>query len=635
MAEKKDIYDFKEDIIIETNDVSKELISIAKEYNIKISQLDFDIQNVKTLEIDHEQNGSWVELEGGLLKRLEEKNHFSQNTLEIKQYFTIKIFIKDDYDDAFRDSVTHLTANDDFTIVYFMIEKGSELHYQETLKRDMINLINKKKVLNNVFINIREKGFRHLIDEFIEREEPVLEKNFIIKVSQGVPIQPQIDDKLEFIYKKDIENKSKSESLRVDHSKKGYMITVAQNELIIAYIKPQEGIDGKDCRGKVLQAKPPKTENIPAFRVSNNIKIVETKERVEYISLKDGNIIFKEDLYDIESNVQTGALSFKGTGSIDAGTDKNIEINVTEGDSVKDAVGTGVKVTVSTLNVDGNIGEKAEITANDVKINGQTHQSSIIRANKVEIDIHKGKVYADEVTITRLEAGLVEAEIVNIKEAIGGVIRAREVHIHNLFSHIKIYSSKKIEIDNIIGSENLIVIDLEGYKDGINEIEETRVLLTEASQRVEYLQRLLKEELDEVLEIRRAFTIATKRLKKFEENEVEPPENLIDTLDEHKEFLEHYKEMKEEVKTKRDKVTIYEKKFEDLEGAIFDAELRVHDKWKGYDKIEFRLINPKKTLEKIELSGSTNASFKLEKIMYEDNQFEIVVETLDDIKDID
>ena len=336
--------------------------------------------------------------------------------------------------------------------------------------------------------------------------------------------------------------------------------------------------------------------------------------------------------FDVTCN---GALSFKDTGSINAGTDKDIEINVTEDDSVKDAIGMGVKVTVSTLNVDGNVGEKAEITAHDVQINGQTHQSSIIRADKVEIDIHKGYVYADEVTISRLEAGLVEAEIVNIKEAIGGVIRAREVHIHNLFSHIKIYSSKKIEIDNILGSENLIVIDLEGYKDGINEIEETRTLLMESSKRVEYLHRLLKEELDEVLEARRAFTISTKRLRKFEDNEVEPPESLMDKIHHYQEFLEHYKEMKEEIKVKKEKVAIYEKKFAELEEAIFYAELKVHDNWKGYNKIEFRLINPKKTLEKIQNAGNIEASFKIQKIMYEDDQFEIITKTLDEIKDED
>ena len=632
MAEKKDIYDFKEDIILETDNVSKDLNSIANEYNIKVSQLDFDIQHVKTFEIDHEANSNLVELDNGLLKRLEEKNHYAQDTLEIKQYITIRVFLKDDYDDPFRDSVTHLSANEDFTIVYFIIEKGSELFYIETLKRDMIHLINKKKVLNRVFINLRESGFRHQLDKFLEEKTPVLEENFILKVSRGVPTTPEVDDHLDFIYK---EERIQSETTKVDHSQRDFIVTVGKGDPLIIYTKPQNGLEGKDCRGKVLTVKPPKIENMPDFKVSENIEVIETDNQIEYISLKDGNVIFNDGTYDIESNVQVGALSFRGTGSINAGTDKDIEINVTEADSIKDAIGMGVKVTVSTLNVDGNVGEKAEITAHDVKVNGQTHQSSIIRTHKADIDIHKGKVYADEVNIVRLESGLVEAEIVKIRDAVGGVIRAREVYIQNIYSHLKIYSSKKVVIDKITGSENLIVIDLEGYKDGVNEIDETRAILLETSQRVEYLQRILKEELDEVLEIRRAFTISTKRLKMFGENSVQPPKQLMDTIHHHQEFLEHYKEMKEELKVKKDKLAIYEKKFAELEGAIFDSELIVHDTWKGYNKIEFRLINPKKTLEKIETEGSDNASFKVEKIMYEDNQFEIIIQTLDEIKEID
>ncbi len=628
---KKDIYDFKSDVVVETHDVAKELNAVAKEYNIKPTQLDFDIQLVRTFEYDNETKGDWVELEGGLLKRLEENEHYSQSNLEIKQLYTIRIFLKDDYDDPFRDSVTHLSANDNFTTIYFIIDKGSEIHYSSTLHRDMIDIINKKKVLNHVFINIREGGFREEIKEFIDREAPVLEENYIVRVGQGVNVKKQIDDKLEFLYKKDIEEQVQSDHARVDHSKKGYIITVADGEAIIRYIKPQEGREGKDCRGKVLKVRPPKVENVPDFRISQNLRKEESESKIDYIAIKDGNVVFNDGVYDIESQVQTGALSFKHTGSINAGTDRDIEIDVKEGDAVKDAIGMGVKVTVTTLNVDGNVGEHAEIKAREVKVQGQTHQSSIIRADDVEVGIHKGKIFGDKVTINRLEAGVVEGEVVTVKDAVGGTIRAREVYITNLFSHIKVFSSKKVNIEHIKGSENLIVVDLEGYKDGVNEIEDTRKQITETSQRVEYLQRTIKEDLDEVLEIRKAFTFASKRLKKYESNGVDAPLSLLETVQHHQEFLEHYKEMKDELKVKKDKLIDLEEKFKALEGAIFDAEIRVHESWKGYNKIEFRLINPKRTLEKIIQDGNREALFQVEQIMYEDDQFEIITKKLDEI----
>ena len=70
MATKKDIDSFIEDVV-ETNDVSKELASVAKEYNIKTSQLDFDIQKVRTFQINKETGGEFTELDGGLLKGLD------------------------------------------------------------------------------------------------------------------------------------------------------------------------------------------------------------------------------------------------------------------------------------------------------------------------------------------------------------------------------------------------------------------------------------------------------------------------------------------------------------------------------------------------------------------------------------
>jgi hypothetical protein len=628
---KKDIYDFVEDIIVKTSDVSKELASVAKEYNAKISQIDFDIQKVKTFEID-KSNNSRNELDSGLLKRLNEDDHFIRPTLEIQQFYTIRIFQKDDYDDPFRDCVTHLTANENFTSISLIFEKGSELHYRDTLERDLINLINKKKVLNNILINVREHSIRKEIDQFLKKRIPVLEENYYLKVADGVDSVPQIDDKLSLIYKEEFDKQQRAKGSRVDHSQKGLIIAVAKDDLIIQYIKPQKGVEGRDCRGKLLKIQPPKIQFVPDFKVSENIRVDDNQNSIDYFALKDGNVVFKDGIYDVEDNVQIGALSFKHTGSINAGTERDIEINVKESDSVKDAVGMGVKVTVSTLNVDGNVGEHAEITAHEVKVLGQTHQTSKIYADNAEIGIHKGKLFAEKANIHRLEAGVVEGEIIHIKDAAGGIIRAREVYIETLYSHVKIFSSKKVHIQNIHGSENLIVVDLEGYKDGVNEIEETRKVLQETAQRVEYLQRILKEELDEVLEVRKAFTFATKRLKNYEKNSIEPPQSLIDSLKEHQSFLEHYKEMKEESKIKKEKVELYENKFRELEGAIFDAEIRVEDTWKGYNKVEFRLINPKRVLEKILQNGNREALFQVEKVMYEDDQFDIVCTKLEDLE---
>ncbi len=628
---KKDIYDFVEDVVVETNDVSKELNAVAKQYNVSISQLDFDIQKVRTFEINKDAGGEFTELDGGLLKRLDKDEHFSRANIELKQLYTIRIFPKDEYDDPFRNAVTHLASNEDFTAVSFIIDKGSEISYRDTILKDTLNFINKKKVLNFILINIREGSLKTDVEKFLIKKISVLNENEVFKVSSGVKSTPQVDDKLELLYRKKYDENLKNNSNKVDHSQKGFIIAVTKDETIIKYVKPQKGSEGRDCRGRLIKVLPPKMGNVPDFNITDKIKKVDNDKTIDFVALIDGQVIFKDRIYDIQSHVQTGALSFKGTGSINAGMDREIEIDVKEGDSAKDALGMGVKVTVSNLSVDGNVGENAEIKAHHVKVNGQTHKTSKIYADDVFIGIHKGFVLADKVEVRRLEAGIIEGEIIHVKEAVGGIIRGREIKIDTLFSHAKIFSSKKINIDNIAGAENFLVIDLEGYKEGTNEIDETRKVVEESGQRIEYLKRILKEELDEVLEVRRAFTFATKRLKEFEKYDVEPPKSLSATVEQHQKFLESYKEMKEELTIQKEKHELFEKKFRELEQAIFDAEIRVKDTWKGYTKVEFRLLNPKRTLEKIMQNGMNTASFKLEQVMYEDNQFEIVTKSLDEV----
>jgi hypothetical protein len=634
MAGRKTLSDFVEDIVVETADVSKYLNSVAKEYNTKPHKLDFSIQAIRTFELDNGINDSdWVELDGGLLRRLDKDSHYANENLEYRQLYKIRIYPKDDYADPFKNSEIHLVADQKFVNVKFVIEQGSEFIYTNTFERDLLEFINKKKALNGIMLNIREKDFRNKVADFVEQRVTVLQEDVSFVVANGVPTTPEVNDKLEYVYRAHIDKQKNDETGRIDHSNKGYIIAVKAGDLIIKYTKALAGKAGRDSRGRLLKARVPLATNTPDFRTSSNIKEAATDKTIEYYAKKDGNVVFDEekDLYDIEDRVETGSLSFKGTGSINAGLDTDVTIDVAETNKEKDAVGMGVKVTVSTLNIEGSVGENAQIRTNNATINGQTHKSSKIYAKEANIAVHKGSVFAEKVMIKRLEAGIVEAETVEIIEAVGGVIRAREVKIGSMHSHLRIYSSKKIEITNIVGSENLLVIDLEGYKDGVNEVEETKKLLTEAEQRVEQLQRVLKEDLDKVMETRKAFTNGNKRLKKYTKHDVEPPRSLSDKLLKSQEFLESYKEMKDELKEKKEKVEALEEKLEGLKSAIFDAEVLVHDTWKGYNRIHFKLVNPKKLLEKLVHEGDQLARFQIEKVKFEENKYQIITENIGEI----
>ena len=73
------------------------------------------------------------------------------------------------------------------------------------------------------------------------------------------------------------------------------------------------------------------------------------------------------------------------------------------------------------------------------------------------------------------------------------------------------------------------------------------------------MQRILKEELEEVLEVRKAFTFTNKRIKEFEKHNVEPPKSILAIIEQYQSFLESYKEMKEELSIQKEKHDLYEK----------------------------------------------------------------------------
>ncbi|HFU73976.1 MAG TPA: hypothetical protein ENK65_00320, partial [Helicobacteraceae bacterium] len=144
-------------------------------------------------------------------------------------------------------------------------------------------------------------------------------------------------------------------------------------------------------------------------------------------------------------------ISFKTTGSIETQLDADVSINVKESDSLKDAIGMGMEVEVNEINVEGNVGPNAVIKAKKASVEGQTHQSSEVHDDELSINIHKGTAYAKSITSTRLEHGTVEADTVHVTQAIGGVIRAKEITIELLGSHVTMSATKTITVQQLKG----------------------------------------------------------------------------------------------------------------------------------------------------------------------------------------
>ena len=120
-------------------------------------------------------------------------------------------------------------------------------------------------------------------------------------------------------------------------------------------------------------------------------------------------------------------MSLKTTGSLIGEIESGTEINITEADSLKEALGQGMEIQASKVNIQGNVGANAQIHAKEVYIGGFTHQDSKIFATDAEIQTHKGYLKAQNIKIHTLEAGIIEGKRVEVEKMYGGKIYAKEI----------------------------------------------------------------------------------------------------------------------------------------------------------------------------------------------------------------
>ena len=148
-----------------------------------------------------------------------------------------------------------------------------------------------------------------------------------------------------------------------------------------------------------------------------------------------------------------------------------------------DSSSSGTVVDVKELSIDGSIADNVKIKTQELNIDAQTHKkSSIAVKNTANIKLHRGDLNASTANIEILEGGKVTAsESINIGQMIGGVAIAPIVKIDNLMSNATIIASQLIEIKNISGENNKLIIDptsIKNQNDEIKEIEETLAINT-------------------------------------------------------------------------------------------------------------------------------------------------------------
>jgi hypothetical protein len=609
--------------VLRTQNVAKELMSIAKTYNVAVYSIDFNILETQTYTRLNEdaKEADWEEASQEDLSEMEDKGYILNKNFQIKQMYEIEVFSKAD-DDPYRDFNLAIGANATKCKIYLSIKEGSKVSYNPRFEEELLTLINKSKVRANILINIFDEMLPAVVSKIAAHvrveENAVYEKSETYLIAESYEPKPTTDDALIFHYD---QKDSVSETEKIDYANRGFIQSVHKDELLIEYIKIQEGKAGRNCRGEYMEPKEPVESNTPTFTTDDTIKIIDSDKKIEYRAVENGYIALEGTVYTIKSEVDVGEISFKTTGSISAGVDSDVSISVKETDAIKDAIGTGMNVEVSEIDIEGNVGSNARVTALKANIGGQTHKTATIRAANLSVNMHKGKAYGKNIHITRLEHGEIDGDIVDISQAIGGHIRAKEISIEICGSYVHATASRLIEIKKLQGSENVFTIDPLLKKSAQKGLDENQEHIDELSGAVKNIKREIEKYTSLVKENQSSFNDVKKRLMHYKKNGVKMPSSFVKQYKQFQKAKDHLHNIKKEYKIKSDQLNLLTTKTASFQDNIFDARIINRDRWVGHNEIIFKLVDPPIEVSMKPPEGSPDKIFAI--VEQEDGTYEI------------
>lgn len=600
--------------IIKTQNVAKELIDIAKLNKVNVSSLDFDILDIQTYtRVNKEKiEADWDEIDASELHQLDDATTILNPEFQIKQIYEIEVYSKEEDNDIFKNFKAAVGANASKCKVYLSIKAGSRVDNCPNFEKEFLKYINKSKARAGILVGI----FDEMVSEVVSRVSALAkvdgsvnyEKDNIILIADGYEPTPTVNDSL--ILHFDKQNES-SENDKVDYSKRGFIHSVMENDLLIEYIKPKKGKPGRNCRGEFMEPPEPEVKEEPTFGIDDTIAKTENSDNIEYRAKKNGYISLEGTTYQIKSDMDVGEISFKTTGSIASGLDSDVSLSVKENDSQKDAIGNGMEVEVSEIDIKGNVGPNAKVHARRATIDGQTHKSSEVKADDLTINVHKGTASGDNIKITRLEHGTVKGKKVEIAQALGGDIRAKDIVIEVCASYVKATASRLIEIHKLQGSENVFTIDpllqkdkQEGLGENQSHINELKAITSDIRKEIEKYRKLVKDNTD-------SFNDVKKRLMYFKKNGIKMPSSFVNKYKQFQKAQEHLEIITNEYKVKNDKLLLLTTQTSSFQDNIFDARIINRDKWHGHNELIFKLIDPPIELSFVPPEGSPDKVFAL------------------------
>ncbi len=438
--------DFTPIIKISTN-IKEDLLLCAQSNKIDAHEVDFDLLSYETFYQKAEDNG-WHPMEGkNLLKQITQEELYDSSFLLRQEY---QIRIRPFTPHQFLDLRFSIAMNKSKGIVTALIDPASTIPLKKGVQEWIKEVIDHRKLRLGFLIATADEELDDAILRLLARlqKQGPLSEPYPIVIAKFFPAIEAVNDAIILHYKKEHEHNSLIEGVQPD-------------DLLFEYILPKHGRNGRGCDGVAIVVPEPIIKYAGVIKIDDTtIRSEQDENSIRYYAKVSGFVKRDKGVFSVAQVLNLESVSMKKTGFIEAGIDKDISLAVTRNVFNEDAVGMGMSIDIQKVNIDGTVGENTKIKADDLTIGAQTHRKSHIDVTDVaRIQLHRGDLKAKEAIIDVLEGGRIEAEVVRVNKMLGGEIIAGKVYIDLLYSHAKIIALEHIEVDQILGEANTLMID--------------------------------------------------------------------------------------------------------------------------------------------------------------------------------
>lgn len=561
-----------------TDNIKSDILQIATKKDISKNEVDFNILKISTF-FKNPTNKDWQYFEAEKLEDIFVAEEIISTELLLKQEYEVE-YIPKESDTSFVLNMK-MSADKYKSRVYAHIDPSSIIEPKKSTAVLLLQALYKRKLMAGLFIGVCEENLKGEILKFLHHvKDGKFKEEYKMLIGKCYEPTETIHDKVLLHFKK-------------KEKKDNQMINPAQeNELIITYIKAKAGKNGRSCSGDVIKVEDLVEKYKGKIKVDKTIKTEESDDKIEYFSLRSGYVKQDRFNFSVSNALEMNGASFKKTGHIESGSERDVNVIIKKQKAGEDAVGSGVKIDVNKLDVAGTVGSHTTIKANELNIGAQTHKKAVLEVNeKATVKLHRGNLKAKEAEIEILETGLVEADEVKVDKMLGGEIIAKRVYINTLIANAVITASELIEINNIEGNDNKLVIDPHKIPAYHKEVEALESELKE----VKKVEFSLKGDLTD---FEKEYAEKAERLKVFQKKIVQATKagkkpNKADMIRIHqfKKETDKYEALKNELTNRETKISELERRLNALYQADLYAKITHKSPYNGHTKIYF--IDPK------------------------------------------